>query len=129
MGARCAARGESARCGDQHAAPAATADGYEQPDFVERVTAALLAGRGDLLPVSALPVDGTFPTATAQLEKRSIAHEIPIWDPDICIQCGLCALVCPHATIRMKAFEPEALDGGPRRASLTGRGGQGAATM
>jgi pyruvate-ferredoxin/flavodoxin oxidoreductase len=83
------------------------------PDFVARVTARLLAGEGDLLPVSALPVDGTFPTGTAQYEKRSIAQEIPIWDPDICIDCGKCAIVCPHATIRMKVFEPSALAGAP----------------
>jgi pyruvate-ferredoxin/flavodoxin oxidoreductase len=82
-------------------------------DFVNRVTAAIVAGRGDLLPVSALPVDGTFPTATAKLEKRSIAAEIPIWDPSICIDCGLCALVCPHAAIRMKAFPEAALNGKP----------------
>ena len=74
------------------------------PDFVQRVTAMMLEGKGDLLPVSALPVDGTFPTGTAQWEKRSIATEIPIWDPDICIDCGRCALVCPHAAIRFKAF-------------------------
>ena len=76
------------------------------PDFVKRVTARLIAGEGDLLPVSALPVDGTFPTGTAAYEKRAIAQEIPIWDPDICIDCGKCAIVCPHATIRMKVYEP-----------------------
>jgi pyruvate-ferredoxin/flavodoxin oxidoreductase len=83
------------------------------PDFVERVTANILAGRGDLLPVSAFPVDGTYPTGTSQFEKRSIAQEIPIWDPDICIECGLCAIVCPHAAIRSKAFPVEALAGAP----------------
>ena len=71
-----------------------------ESDFVNRVTAAMVAGRGDFLPVSALPVDGTFPTGTAKFEKRSIAAEIPIWDPAICTDCGLCALVCPHAAIR-----------------------------
>jgi pyruvate-ferredoxin/flavodoxin oxidoreductase len=74
------------------------------PDFVKRVTAMMIAGKGDLLPVSALPVDGAFPTGTSMWEKRSIATEIPIWDPDICIDCGRCALVCPHAAIRFKAF-------------------------
>jgi pyruvate-ferredoxin/flavodoxin oxidoreductase len=85
----------------------------EAPDFVQRVTGAMIAGRGDLLPVSALPVDGTFPTGTARFEKRSIAEEIPIWDPSICIDCAKCAIVCPHAAIRMKVFEPDALDGAP----------------
>jgi pyruvate-ferredoxin/flavodoxin oxidoreductase len=80
-------------------------------DFVNRVTAAIIAGRGDLLPVSALPVDGTFPTATAKVEKRSIAAEIPIWDPEVCIDCGLCALVCPHTSIRMKVFPDGAVNG------------------
>lgn len=83
------------------------------PDFVERVTGMIIAGKGDLLPVSALPVDGTFPTGTAKYEKRSIALEIPIWDPKICIQCGLCALVCPHAAIRSKAYPQQALTGRP----------------
>ncbi len=79
----------------------------EAPEFVQRVTSMIMEGKGDLLPVSALPVDGTFPTATSIWEKRSIAHEIPIWDPDICIDCARCALVCPHAAIRFKAFDPE----------------------
>jgi len=83
------------------------------PDFVRRVTARLMAGEGDLLPVSAFPVDGTFLPGTARYEKRAIAKEIPIWDPDICIDCGKCAIVCPHATIRMKLFEPAALEGAP----------------
>ena len=83
------------------------------PDFVQQVTATMLAGQGDLLPVSAMPVDGTYPTGTTQYEKRSIALEIPIFDPDICIECAKCALVCPHAAIRMKAFEPAVLDDAP----------------
>ncbi|HSK25118.1 MAG TPA: pyruvate:ferredoxin (flavodoxin) oxidoreductase, partial [Egicoccus sp.] len=83
------------------------------PDFVERVTGRILAGEGDLLPVSALPVDGTFPTGTTKYEKRAIAQEIPIWDPDICIDCGKCAIVCPHDAIKMKIFEPGVLDGAP----------------
>ena len=83
------------------------------PEFVQRITAVLLAGDGDLLPVSAMPVDGTFPTGTAAYEKRAIAKEIPIWDPDVCIDCGKCAIVCPHATIRMKVFTAEAVAGAP----------------
>ncbi|MCP3903097.1 MAG: pyruvate:ferredoxin (flavodoxin) oxidoreductase [Planctomycetes bacterium] len=81
------------------------------PDFVKRVTAMMIEGRGDLLPVSALPVDGTFPTATAQFEKRGIAREIPIWEPSLCIDCGLCAMVCPHAAVRTKVFEPGQVNG------------------
>ncbi len=85
----------------------------EAPDFVQRVTAVMLAGHGDKLPVSAFPVDGTWPVGTSQWEKRGIAHEIPIWDPAICIQCNKCAFVCPHAAIRVKAFDPIALAGAP----------------
>ena len=83
------------------------------PDFVRYVTGAMIEGKGDLLPVSALPVDGTFPTGTAHFEKRSIALEIPIWDPSICIDCAKCALVCPHAAIRLKVFPSEDLEGAP----------------
>jgi len=83
------------------------------PDFVARVTSRLMAGDGDLLPVSALPVDGTFPTGTAKYEKRAIAQMIPIWDPSICIDCGKCAMVCPHATIRMKVFPTAAVEAAP----------------
>src|SRR5207342_115445 len=83
------------------------------PDFVQRVTARMLAGEGDLLPVSALPVDGTFPTGTAKYEKRAIAQMIPVWDSSICIDCGKCAIVCPHATIRMKVFPTADLAGAP----------------
>ncbi|HVO52642.1 MAG TPA: pyruvate:ferredoxin (flavodoxin) oxidoreductase [Thermoanaerobaculia bacterium] len=85
----------------------------DAPDFVQRVSGVLLAGKGDLLPVSAFPPDGTWPTATAQWEKRNIALEIPVWDEKICIQCNKCAMVCPHAAIRAKLFEPEALKGAP----------------
>jgi pyruvate-ferredoxin/flavodoxin oxidoreductase len=85
----------------------------DERDFVERVTATMIAGRGDLLPVSALPVDGTFPTGTTQFEKRALADRIPIWEPDLCIDCGKCAIACPHAAIRMKAYEPTALADAP----------------
>jgi pyruvate-ferredoxin/flavodoxin oxidoreductase len=85
----------------------------EAPDFVQRVTSMMLEDRGDLLPVSALPVDGTFPTGTTQFEKRSIAVDIPIFDPEICIGCAKCVLVCPHAAIRMKVFEPDVIVGAP----------------
>jgi pyruvate-ferredoxin/flavodoxin oxidoreductase len=83
------------------------------PDFVQRVTAMMLDGKGDLLPVSAMPVDGTFPTGTTQWEKRSIAHEIPIWDEAICTQCAICPLACPHAAIRMNVFPADAMKGAP----------------
>jgi pyruvate-ferredoxin/flavodoxin oxidoreductase len=83
------------------------------PDFVARITSRLMAGDGDLLPVSALPPDGTFPTGTTKYEKRAIAQMIPIWDPEICIDCGKCAMVCPHATIRMKVFPTAAVEAAP----------------
>jgi len=91
------------------------------PEFVKRVTSMMMSDRGDLLPVSAFPVDGTFPTGTAQWEKRSIATEIPIWDPSICIDCAKCVLVCPHAAIRIKAFDPSTPtpEGFPSKDSLT----------
>lgn len=85
----------------------------EAPDFVRSVLGEMIARRGDLLPVSALPVDGTYPTGSAQWEKRNLATEIPVWDPNICIQCGKCAMVCPHAVIRIKAYEPALLEGAP----------------
>ena len=85
----------------------------EAPDFVQRVTATMLAGKGDLLPVSAFPVDGTWPLGTARWEKRNIAQEIPVWDTELCIQCNKCALVCPHAAIRAKVYSPDARAGAP----------------
>jgi len=88
-------------------------DGAEVPEFVERVTARLLAGEGDLLPVSALPPGGTFPTGTARYEKRAIALDLPVWDPDLCIDCGKCAVVCPHTAVRMKVYKPAELEGAP----------------
>jgi pyruvate-ferredoxin/flavodoxin oxidoreductase len=85
----------------------------EAPEFVQKVTAPILAGMGDSLPVSAFPVDGTFPTGTCQWEKRNIALEIPEWDPEVCIQCGKCSIVCPHATIRIKAYDKKLLEKAP----------------
>ncbi|MCC6495965.1 MAG: pyruvate:ferredoxin (flavodoxin) oxidoreductase [Propionibacteriaceae bacterium] len=82
-------------------------------DFVRRVTGAMLHGQGDLLPVSALPVDGTWPTGTAKWEKRGLAAELPIWDPSLCIDCGKCAITCPHTAIRIKLATPEDLLGAP----------------
>jgi len=83
------------------------------PDFVKRVTAVIMAGNGDLLPVSAFPPDGTWPVGTAQWEKRNLAAEIPAWDPKVCIQCNQCALVCPHAAIRAKVYPSDLLAGAP----------------
>jgi pyruvate-ferredoxin/flavodoxin oxidoreductase len=83
------------------------------PAFVRDVLGPIIAGRGDSLPVSAMPADGTFPMGTAQWEKRNIAEEIPVWDEVLCIQCNKCALVCPHAAIRVKAYEPALLATAP----------------
>ena len=85
----------------------------QAPEFVQKVTATIIANRGDQLPVSAFPVDGTFPTATTQWEKRNIALDVPVWEPDVCIQCGKCVLVCPHAVIRAKAYDGALLAGAP----------------
>ncbi len=92
----------------------------QAPDFVKRVTAVMMAGKGDLLPVSAFPIDGTWPSATTQWEKRNIALEIPVWDEAICIQCNKCAMVCPHAAIRAKVYPPEQLAGAPPTYKSTG---------
>ena len=85
----------------------------QAPDFVQKVTAVMLAGKGDLLPVSAFTVDGTWPVATAKWEKRNLALEIPVWDAKVCIQCNQCALVCPHAAIRAKVYDESSLHSAP----------------
>jgi pyruvate-ferredoxin/flavodoxin oxidoreductase len=85
----------------------------EAPDFVKKVSALMLANKGDLLPVSAFPVDGTWPLATTKWEKRNIATEIPVWDPAVCIQCNKCAMVCPHAAIRAAVYPADCLAGAP----------------
>ena len=86
----------------------------ESPEFVQKVIAEIINGQGDDLPVSALPCDGTYPSGTTQWEKRDIAMEIPVWDPDICIQCGKCVVACPHSVIRAKVTEQESLEAAPR---------------
>jgi len=85
----------------------------DAPDFVKNVTAKIMAQQGDSVPVSGMPDDGTWPTATTQFEKRNIATEIPVWDPTVCIQCAQCSLVCPHASIRVKAYDPAVLNQAP----------------
>ncbi len=84
------------------------------PDFVKTVTAEIIAGRGDQLPVSAFPIDGTYPTGTTQYEKRNIAVDIPVWDKEACIQCNICSIVCPHAAIRPKVFDKKYLEKAPK---------------
>ena len=90
-----------------------SAIGSDAPEFVKRTTGPIIDGKGDKLPVSAMPADGTFPVGTALFEKRNIAVDIPVWDTELCIQCGICSFVCPHAAIRMKIYEPELLKGSP----------------
>ncbi len=90
-----------------HAVPA------HAPDFVQRVTRLLLEGRGDELPVSAFPPDGTWPSGTSQFEKRALALEIPIWQPDVCVQCNFCSMICPHAAIQTRVFGPAQLANAP----------------
>jgi pyruvate-ferredoxin/flavodoxin oxidoreductase len=85
----------------------------EAPDFVKRVTGAMIAGRGDLLPVSAFSVDGSWPTGTSRWEKRRLARDIPLWDSELCIQCNKCVLACPHAAIRAKVVPSRDLSGSP----------------
>ncbi len=85
----------------------------DAPDFVKRVTAEIIAGRGDLIPVSEFPLDGTWPTGTASFEKRNLALEIPVWETDLCTHCGKCVFVCPHSAIRSKAFPDGLLSDAP----------------
>jgi pyruvate-ferredoxin/flavodoxin oxidoreductase len=85
----------------------------EAPEFVRKVTGAMIAGTGDLLPVSAFPVDGTFPSGTSRWEKRSISAFVPLWDPELCIQCGNCGFICPHGVIRSRLYHQEKLDEAP----------------
>ncbi len=85
----------------------------EAPEFVRQVLGPMIAYEGDSLPVSAMPVDGTFPTGTTKWEKRNIALEIPVWEPDLCIQCGKCVFVCPHAVIRHTVYDKKFLEQAP----------------
>jgi pyruvate-ferredoxin/flavodoxin oxidoreductase len=85
----------------------------DAPDFIKQITGQIIAGRGDLIPVSALPVDGTYPLGTAAYEKRNLAIEIPVWETDICTHCGKCVFVCPHSAIRSKAFPEELTQSAP----------------
>ena len=85
----------------------------EAPEFVKNVLGQILAGYGDNLPVSVFPVDGTYPTGTTKWEKRNVTLEIPAWNPDTCIQCNKCSIVCPHAAIRPKVYDPALLQDSP----------------
>ncbi len=97
----------------------------DAPEFVRTVTATMMAGHGDQLAVSALPVDGTYPSGTTKYEKRNISDSVAVWDSELCIQCGNCSFVCPHSVIRSRYYEPDRLDGAPdgfRSAPLEGAG-------
>ena len=97
----------------------------DAPEFVRYVTAAMIAGRGDDLPVSAMPVDGTYPSGTAAFEKRNISDLVAVWDPGLCIQCGNCSFVCPHSVIRSRYYDEDKLEGAPaafHSAPLASRG-------
>ncbi len=85
----------------------------QAPAFVREVTGVIMENKGDGLPVSAFPADGTWPSGTTRWEKRNIAQDIPIWKPEVCIQCGKCSIICPHATVRMKVYEPALLEKAP----------------
>ncbi len=101
--------------------PAAISSGFDKPavvpdhapEFVRKVLAQIMAGKGDLLPVSAMPKDGTYPVGTGKWDKRNIALEIPVWDPELCIYCGKCPFVCPHTAIRSKVFDPKLVENAP----------------
>jgi pyruvate-ferredoxin/flavodoxin oxidoreductase len=97
----------------------------DAPAFVKEVTALIIAGRGDEVPVSKMPVDGSFPLATTQYEKRNIAVKIPEWEPALCLQCGMCSFVCPHAAIRIKDYDPKYLKGAPGTFKSVGAKGKG----
>ncbi|MEH1890206.1 MAG: pyruvate:ferredoxin (flavodoxin) oxidoreductase [Nostoc sp.] len=90
------------------------------PEFVREVLGKIMVWEGDDLPVSTLPVDGTFPVGTAKWEKRNVAEEIPVWEPDVCIQCGKCVMVCPHSAIRAKAYQADELVNAPETFKSTG---------
>jgi pyruvate-ferredoxin/flavodoxin oxidoreductase len=97
----------------------------DAPAFVRSFIAPVMEGKGELLPVSAMPIDGTFPTGTAKYEKRNIAQAVPAWEADMCIECGNCSFVCPHSCIRAKFYPSSALEGAPesfKHAKLRGRG-------
>lgn len=82
-------------------------------ELVHQVTGEIMAGRGNEIPVSAMPIDGTFPVGKTQYEKRNIAVQVPIWAPELCIHCGQCSVVCPHSVIRAKAYKVKHLEGAP----------------